>query len=652
MEPTPRTTPDEWGAKNRVYGATTGVPGPRNPRLTAYMIPAARVVHLATHRRVVAVTAAQSGKTDNIFDVMGARLDQRPAPILYVGPSRDFVTDQFEPRFETLLTEAPSLRSKLPPRRKGKKTLKRVAGVMVRMGWAGSSTSLKSDPFGLGIVDEYDEMLSNVKGQGDPLGLVEARGETYADFVTLVVSTPSQGAAEVEKDEVNGLEFWSVVDPELIQSPIWRLFQQGTRHHFAWPCPHCDEFFVPMFKHLWWPKGSTPAQARRTARIVCPSCGTHIDEGEGRATKLAMIDAGVQVAPGQTIEDARAMVNEPDNATWSCWTSGLCSPFVSWGERAEKYLQALASGEPDKIQTVMNAAFGELYSHLDTSDQPEWAEVMQRKLPYRAGEVPTEAYRLVMGVDVQKFSLLYTVRAYGARGTSWLVENGQLYGPTEAEEVWSALADRMLTPFGDLMVEKVGIDSGFRPGKKDAGSEHKVYEFCRRYPWLCVPTKGRNVQAQPFRLSKIEVKPDGKRPAYSVQLAWLSSDFFKSMVFAKIRTPMGAPGAWYVHEQVTEDYCRQITSEVRTIKDGLPVWVQRARDNHYLDCEAICEAMAYTLNVQRIPEGPARVPANDDDAEPAPTVPAGPRVPEEAITTAAPPPDRRARMAARAMRAR
>lgn len=456
MEPTPRTTPDEWGAKNRVYGATTGVPGPRNPRLTAYMIPAARVVHLATHRRVVAVTAAQSGKTDNIFDVMGARLDQRPAPILYVGPSRDFVTDQFEPRFETLLTEAPSLRSKLPPRRKGKKTLKRVAGVTVRMGWAGSSTSLKSDPFGLGIVDEYDEMLSNVKGQGDPLGLVEARGETYADFVTLVVSTPSQGTVEVEIDPINGLEYWTVADPELVASPIWRLFQQGTRHHFAWPCPHCDEYFIPRFKHLWWPKGSTPAQARRTARLVCPCCGVHIDEGEGGATKRAMIEAGVQVAPGQSIEDARDMVNEPDASTWSCWTSGLCSPFVSWGERAEKYLQALASGESDKIQTVMNAAFGEVYSPIDNSDQPEWAEVQGRRLPYAEGEVPAEAFRLVMGVDVQTFSLLYTVRAYGARGTSWLIENGQLYGPTDGEDVWSALADRMLTPFGDLMVEKVG----------------------------------------------------------------------------------------------------------------------------------------------------------------------------------------------------
>jgi hypothetical protein len=31
--------------------------------------------------------------------------------------------------------------------------------------------------------------------------------------------------------------------------------------------------------------------------------------------------------------------------------------------------------------------------------------------------------------------------------------------------------------------------------------------------------------------------------------------------------------------------------------------VKRSRNNHFLDCEALCAAIGYTLNVQRIPEG-------------------------------------------------
>lgn len=595
------------------------------------MIPFARRVHEGRYRRCVAVTAAQSGKTDNILDVIGARLDQRPAPILYVGPSRDFVTDQFEPRLMALLDEAETLKSKVVRGRRMKKALKYVAGVRVRLGSAGSSSSLKSDPFALGIVDEYDEMMGNIKGQGDPLGLVEARGETYADFVTAVTSTPSLGTVETEVDPVNGLEFWKVGDPEQVESPIWRLWQSGTRHHFAWACPHCGEYFVPRHKLLKWEKGATPTRAKQTAYLECPNNGCVIENH----SKAEMIAGGVQIAPGQTIEDAVAGVNDPDNGTWSCWTSGLCSPFVTFGERAERFLIAYQSGETDKLQTVMNAAFGELYSVVTNGDQPEASAVMARKIPYKKGTVPAGGLRLVMGVDVQRFSLVWVIRAFGSRGTSWLVEEGQFYGPTDKDEVWDQLQERMLTPIEGLQIERVGIDSGFRPDKKDQGNEHRVYEFCRRYAWLCAPTKGRQVQTPPYRVSKIEVKKDGKRAAYSLDLVLLSTDFFKSLVMSRLQTPLGVAGAFYVHEDVTEDYAKQVTSEVRTLKGGKPLWVRVIKDNHFLDCEAIAAAMAYSLNVQRIPEGVTRPnaepattdqaqdnepsdPPNDDDRPPAP----------------------------------
>lgn len=151
-----------------------------------------------------------------------------------------------------------------------------------------------------------------------------------------------------------------------------------------------------------------------------------------------------------------------------------------------------------------------------------------------------------------------------------------------------------------------GIDSGFRPDKPEQGNEHKVYELCRRYSWLCSPTKGKDVQSPPYRVSKIEVKPDGRKALYSIDLVTLSSDFFKSLVMSRIRTPADQPGAFHVHEAVTQDYCKQLTSEARIVVVGKPTWVKRSRHNHFLDCEALCAAIGYTLNVQRIPEGVER----------------------------------------------
>lgn len=632
LTPAPISDPDIWAANNREYPSTAGIPGQRDPGLTPYMIPFARKVHEARYRRVVAVTAAQSGKTDNILDIMGARLDQRPAPILYVGPSDEFVESQFEPRLMGMLNEAKTLSAKVTRGRRSRLKLKNVAGVRVRLASAGSSTALKSDPFALGIVDEYDEMTANIKGQGDPLGLVEARGETYADFVTAIVSTCSQGFAETEVDPINGLVFWRIGDPQQVASPIWRLFQQGTRHHFAWACPHCGEYFIPMRKHLVWPKGSTPAQARRTAYIQCPQgCADPIENGH----KADMLAGGIMIAPGQTVEDAIADRNVPENSTWSSWTSGLCSPFVPWGERAERFLNAQLSGEEDKIQTVINAGFAELYTPGASGDLPEWKEVAKHALPYLKGRAPAGVLRVVAGIDVQKRSLIYVIRGFGSRGTSWLLDYGMLLGNTDEEAVWNDLTLKMTSPIGGLVIEKAFIDSGFRPDKAEFGSEHKVYEWARRLSYIAMPTKGRDtLGGKAFIVSKIDVKPDGKAASYSIDLVHINTDYFKGLVHSRLKTPLTEPGAFFLFSQPEddyEDYARQLVSEVRVLGEKFkPEWVKRQKDNHYLDAEALAAAAAYMLNVQSIPEGVERSVEpepepdgdGDDDPAPAPVAPA------------------------------
>ena len=223
LTPIDDVPPDEWAADNRSYSSKTGEPGPRNARLTPYMVPFARRIWARSHASVIAITSAQSGKTDTLLDVIGQRLDVRPAPILYVGPGETFVETQFEPRLEHMLQQAKRLSKFVAPGKQSKTLVKKVRGVRVRLGYAGSPASMKSDPFAIGIVDEYDEMAANIKGQGDPWGLVVARGDTFADAVSVAISTCSQGIVETEKDPVNGLVFWAIGEKDQIASPIWRL---------------------------------------------------------------------------------------------------------------------------------------------------------------------------------------------------------------------------------------------------------------------------------------------------------------------------------------------------------------------------------------------------------------------------------------------
>ena len=54
LRPAPKLPPDEWARRHRVYPETSGLPGPRDPRLTPYVVP----VDLLLRPRVLAGVGA------------------------------------------------------------------------------------------------------------------------------------------------------------------------------------------------------------------------------------------------------------------------------------------------------------------------------------------------------------------------------------------------------------------------------------------------------------------------------------------------------------------------------------------------------------------------------------------------------------------
>ncbi len=570
-------------------------------------------------RRVILMFGAQTGKTDAVLDCCGQRLDQRPAPILYVGPNKQFLTEQFEPRVMSLLDEAPTLTNKIARGKRMTKTRKLVAGVPFRLAHAGSSSALKSDPAALAIVDEYDEMRGDVNEQGGPLGLVERRGDTYADFVCVVTSTPSRGRVEAVEDHRSGLIFWDVAMSDDIESPIWQLWQQGTRYHWCWPCPHCEDYFVPRFNLMRWPPNATPMAAARETYLECPRCGGVIDDQH----KVAMNERGRYVAPGQTIDKAGEVRGQPpDTMATSYWVSGLASPFVTFGERIRVYLEAVAMGDPAEIQQAINAGFGELWS-AGGGEVPEWAEIKEksRLASYDRGEVPDGVLRLSIAIDVQKQSMPFVIRGWGPRATSWLIDWGYLRGDTAEPEIWDELAHFIAEPVDGMPINVAFIDSGFRPGKKDTLPLNRIYEFCRRFPKRVRPTKGSSGPMRvPLLLSKIEINHAGKAAKFGLDLLRLDTDHWKCWVHERLRWPEQQIGAWHVPRGVDDDYCRQIVSEARVKKpNGLPEWVQLSKHNHFLDCEAMSAAASYLMNMQRVAPLPSKQPDEDErEAEPAP----------------------------------
>lgn len=538
------------------------------------------------------------GKTDGSLNIIGQRMDDDPAPGIYVGPSKSFVEDQMEPRLKDMINSAASLSAKLARGKREKKTRKQISGVDLRLAWAGSATELASFPAAFALIDERDRMDANIKGEGDPVGLVEARGDTYIDFTMGIFSTPLVGNVEEVWDDHSKIFRWQVEEPGQIQSPIWKLWQEGTRHEWAWRCPHCNLYFVPRFNLLKWPKGATAEEARKNSWLVCHHCGGVIEDKH----KIELNASALAIAPGQKVVRGKLQGNAPDNSAYSLWVSGICSPWRTFGQRAHRFLTAVASGDQERIQTAINTGFGELFKMAGDQLIP-WSKVAELKEPYKYRQVPKEVIKITCAVDVQSDRLIYSVRGWGVGWESWLLAADNLWGDTRLDDVWDDLAEVIRIGVDGRMFDLVLVDSGYRPGKPVTLPTNKIYEFCRKHRGRVRATKGRAKMDKPFKMSKIDITLSGRLLRSGLELWHLDTDYFKSWVQLRLNIPEDAAGRWHISEDANDEYCKALVSESRVVKpSGAVTWIRQNKENHYLDTESMNVAAAHMLGAHKFTE--------------------------------------------------
>lgn len=526
-----------------------------------------------------------------------------------------------------MIKGAPDLERKMARGKKGSKTHKTIAGVSLRLAWAGSATELASQDASMVLLDEVDRMVADVAKEGSPFELAEARIANYPDGKAIGTSTCTSGSVDEEYDPKTRLTRWKVADPDDLKSAIWLHWQMGTRFEWAWPCPSCGDYFIPRFSTLVWPKDLRVYEVGKQSRIKCPHCDNLISDNH----KTEMNEAGHYVAPGQSIDKNGVIHGEVEpNDTASFWVSGLCSPWVSFGRRAKSYVEASRSHDQGKIQVSYNTQFGELYKI--GGEVKKWEEVRNLIQPYTIEEPPKGQIKIVtLGVDVQKDRLVYAFRGWGYSMESWGLGFGELYGDTEYDAVWLELAKLMDHTFDGLPVRLVGVDSGYRPGDKARTPTNQVYAFCRRHKDRVIPTKGHDEMDKPVKQSLIDVTIGGKLYKGGLRLWHLDTNYFKGWVQARLDWPYGEKGGWNLPEETNDDYCQQMCSEARlTTASGKVTWVRIRKDNHAFDVETINVALAHILQVQHLrppaDNGVVSVPTVSAPARPEPTRPASRRI--------------------------
>lgn len=517
-------------------------------------------------REIVVMKSAQVGWTEILGNVVGFHIDRDPAPILLVQPTLEMAEAWSKDRLAPMIRDTPALTGKIKDaksRDSGNTLLhKTFPGGHVTIAGANSPSGLASRPIRIVLCDEVDRYPSSAGTEGDPIALARKRATTFWNRKLLMGSTPT----------VEG------------ESRIELAFNASDKRYFHVACPHCEEEQRLQWDNVKWPEGEP-----RKAYYACPHCGGVIEDRH----KLQMLRSGKWVASAESDGVAGFHINE------------LYSPWVSFGDTAAAFLDAKRT--PETLQTWVNTALGEVWA--ERGDAPTFDRVLQLRSDYKSRELPEGVLVITAGCDVQKDRIYYVVRGWGYEVSSWLLEFGVVYGPTDQPEVWQRLADVLATEYGGMSIKQTFVDSGFRP---DA-----VYAFCRAYPHLHVaPSKGQETQAAPVRMSRVDVTHKGKVIRNGQNLWHVDAGYFKGIIHSRIDWPQDQPGAWHLPADISDDYAKQVIAESKiTLPNGKNIWKRHDRENHALDCDVYAAAAARMLGIERHRRKPEKPPEPEVPAD-------------------------------------
>jgi phage terminase large subunit GpA-like protein len=548
-------------------------------------------------------------KTEGVLlNQIGRIMDDDPRPMMYVGPTEKNVLSISNSRVTPMIKGVPTLKEALAGGHKDKTTEKFINGVRLGFAWAGSPTELASHPNAWVLIDERDRM--GPVSEGDVDTIVNSSVSTY-DGVIIRVSTPLEGDVSRAPKTEGSCDHWEVASDEDVSSPIWRWWQNGSKHEWAAPCPHCKEYFIPHMDLIVYADQLTARQISETAYLACPNNGCEIYNDD----KEWMNERGVFIAPCQTVKPVTARsktVNiegekvafgsyldegEPD---MSFWVSGVMSPWRPFGAAAKTLFEAKKSGDPKKEQGVINTEFGQVYKHRGQA--VDWHIVQELKQGYEKRSVPEGVKVLTFGVDTHKERLNYVIRGWGVNYESWLIDCGELFGQTKFLDSlpWRQLADILMTTFDDMPVAFGLIDAGYKPNDDEPAPSSTVYQFCYKHKRI-EPAKGHDTRTRSHSPSQIDVTYNGKVVSGGLRLWHLDSDFFKSFIYSRLEWPEDQPGGFHLPVDVEDEYCKQVVAEQRIVlPSGKPKWKKIRRDNHYLDCEMQAAAAAFILRLHNL----------------------------------------------------
>ncbi|TQI66743.1 terminase gpA endonuclease subunit [Clostridium sp. KNHs216] len=554
LRPPGKKTVSEWADENRILSLSeSSKPGPWRTDYVPYL---REVMDAFSDPEVVEeefIKATQVGGTEAILNMMGAAICQDPGPMLVVYPQKELAERISDHRIQPMMKNCRELKKRFDENSK-RLDLNFTGGINIGIVGANSPSDLASFPIRYVFLDEEDKYPIQAGKEASPAKLAMERQKSYpANKKTVRVSTPV-----------------------FESGPTWQNWLKAdTQMECFVSCPHCGASWTFKFRQLKWPDGSTPDQARKEAFYVCEECGCLISDADRNEMVRHCEWKAVRT------NGSRRKIAFRLNAFYS--------PLLRFGDIASEFLDS--KGQPELLQNFINSWLGEPFKEIEQELDAERL-LKEKQSVYPSKVVPPNTVMLTGGVDVQRKSFYYTIRAWRANMTSYNVLHGQVFTWAEIEEIMNR-----------WYKDKAGVRYQVNLCCVDSGDQtDDVYDFCAVNREWTVPIKGSSSRMiTKYRPSVIDRDGISK----GMTLLIVDTDYYKDMIFSRIFRDEDN-GGWYLHERCDPEYAEMITAEQKVVERVrghlIRHWVQKATggDNHYLDCEVYAACAADVFGIRTL----------------------------------------------------
>ena len=522
FKPPERYTVSEWADNFRGLTSVSAEPGRWRTNRTPYLKEPMDRFTDPLIEKIVLCFGAQLGKTETELNMIGYALDQTSSPTMMVYPTDTIAKFASDKRVQPMIKSVKSINDKFYENSKLLELDFNNGNYMVLVG-ANSPSSLSSRSIKYLFFDEIDKYPAFAGKEADPIKLATERTKTFVDKKIVMVSTPT-----VESGN------------------IWQAFMSANeRRQYYVPCPHCGVSQVLKFKQIKWPEehNDNADMIRDTAYYECEHCGERIYDKH----KMEMLRSGEWRAVNESQSKVRSV---------SYHLSSIYSPWVTFGDVAYEFKNS--KGTPATLMNFINSWLAEPWKSSKTKSTQN-LEFTQSNYP--CGVVPDKAVLLIASVDVQLDHFWWEVRAYAPGVKSYLIDYGQASTWGDLEEI--IINREYPSEYGEArQVMKAGIDSGFRTDE--------VYQFCSRFPEVCIPIKGssnHSTMAAPYTMTSLE-----KGVVGGLKLYVLNTDYWKDFIFARMIRPADEDGTIHLYKECPQEYSDHLRSEekqeIRNVKTG------------------------------------------------------------------------------------